>query len=68
MNVTEHKFKDRQLHNEGRLQMVSAEQREHVEMSACSRIAKNTDNIIDLQTAGFGYVSLTCFYLQVCEN
>ena len=52
MNVTEDKFKDRQLHNEGHLQMVSAEQKEHAEASACSRIAENTDIITDLQTTG----------------
>lgn len=43
MNVTEDKFKDRQLHNEGHLQMVSAEQKEYAEASACSRIAENTN-------------------------
>ena len=49
MNVTEDKCKDRQLHNEGHLQMVSAEQREYAEASACSRIAENTGIITDLQ-------------------
>ena len=43
MNVTKDKFKDRQLHNEGHLQMVSAEQKEYAEASACSRIAENTN-------------------------
>lgn len=52
MNVTEDKSKDRQLHNEGHLQMVSAEQKEYAEASACSRIAENTDIITDLQRAG----------------
>ena len=52
MNVTEGKFKDRQLHNEGHLQMVSAEQKEYAEASACSRIAENTDIITDLQATG----------------
>ena len=52
MNVTEDKFKDRQLHNEGHLQMVSAEQKEYAEASACSRIAENTNIITDLQTTG----------------
>ena len=52
MNVTKNKMKDRQLHNEGHLQMVSAEQREYAEASACSRIAENTDIITDLQTTG----------------
>ena len=52
MNVTEGKFKDRQLHNEGHLQMVSAEQKEYAEASACSKIAENTDIITDLQATG----------------
>ena len=52
MNVTENKIKDRQLHNEGHLQRVSAEQREYAEASACSRIAENTNIITDLQTTG----------------
>ena len=52
MNVTEGKIKDRQLHREGQLQKVSAEQREYAEASACQRIAENTDVITDLQTTG----------------
>ena len=52
MNVTKNKMKDRQLHNEGHLQRVSAEQREYAEASACSRIAENTIIITDLQTTG----------------
>lgn len=52
MNVTKNKMKDRQLHNEGHLQRVSAEQREYAEASACSRIAENTNIITDLQTTG----------------
>ena len=52
MNVTEDKSKDRQLHNEGHLQMVSAEQKEYAEASACSRIAENTDIITDMQVTG----------------
>ncbi len=52
MNVTEGKFKDRQLHNEGQLQMVSAERKEYVTASACQRIAENTNIITDLQTTG----------------
>lgn len=50
MNATKDKIKDRQLHHEGRLQRVSAEQRKYAEASACSRIAENTDIITDLQT------------------
>ena len=34
MNATKDGFKDRQLHTEGYLQRVSAEQREHAEASA----------------------------------
>ncbi len=34
MNVTNDRFKDRQLHNEDYLQMVSAEQKEYAEVSA----------------------------------
>ncbi len=56
MNVTEDKFKDRQLHSEGHLQKVSAEQREYAEASDCRRIAENTNIIAYLH------------YLQVCEN
>ena len=52
MNVTKDKSKDRQLHNDGHLQMVSAEQKEYAEASACSRIAENTSIITNLQTAG----------------
>ena len=52
MNVTKNKIKDRQLHNEGHLQRVSAEQREYAEASTCSRIAENTNIITDLQTTG----------------
>jgi len=52
MKVTKNKMKDRQLHNEGHLQRVSAEQREYAEASACSRIAENTNIITDLQTTG----------------
>ena len=52
MNVTKDKLKDRQLHTEGHLQMVSAERKEYAEAPACSRIAENTDIITDLQTTG----------------
>ena len=52
MNVTKNKMKDRQLHNEGHQQRVSAEQREYAEASACSRIAENTNIITDLQMTG----------------
>ena len=41
MNVTESRIKNRQLHIEDYLQMVSAEQREYAEVSAHQRIAEN---------------------------
>ena len=52
MNVTKGKLKNRQLHKEGQLQMVSAEQREYAEAFACQRITENTDTVTDLQTTG----------------
>ncbi len=52
MNVTNGKCKHRQLHTEGHLQMVSAEQREYAEACACRRIAENTNIITDLQETG----------------
>ena len=50
MNVTKDGFKDRQLHSEDYLQMVSAEQKEYAEVSAHQRIAENNDIITDFQT------------------
>ena len=50
MKVTKDGFKDRQLHIEGYLQMVSAEQKEYAEVSAHQRIAENNDIITDFQT------------------
>ena len=50
MNVTNDGFKDRQLHNEGYLQMVSAEQKEYAEVSTHQKIAENNDTITDFQT------------------
>lgn len=50
MNVTKNESKDRQLHIEDYLQMVSAEQKEYAEVSAHSRIAENNDIITDFQT------------------
>ena len=52
MNVTDGKSKDRQLHNEGHLQMVPAEQGEYAEASACQGITENTDIITGLQETG----------------
>ena len=50
MNVTESGFKNRQLHIEDYLQMVSAEQKEYAEVFAHQRIAENNDIITDFQT------------------
>ncbi len=50
MNVTKNGIKDRQLHKEGYLQRVSAEQKEYAEVSAYSRITENNDIITDFQT------------------
>lgn len=50
MNVTKNENKDRQLHIEGYLQRVSAEQKEYAEVSAHLRIAENNDIITDFQT------------------
>ena len=52
MKVTKGKLKNRQLHKEGQLQMVSAEQREYAEAFACQRITQNTETVTDLQTTG----------------
>ena len=52
MNVTDDRFKDRQLHNDDYLQMVSAEQKEYAEVSACQGIAENNRIITDFQTDG----------------
>lgn len=50
MNVTNDRFKDRQLHMEDYLQMVSTESKEYAEVSACPRIAENNHIITDFQT------------------
>ena len=50
MKVTKDGSKDRQLHIEDYLQMVSAEQKEYAEVSAHQRITENNDIITDLQT------------------
>lgn len=52
MNVTKDKLKHRQLHKEGHLQKVSAEQKGYAEACACQRITENTSIITDLQTTG----------------
>jgi len=48
MNVTKDGLKDRQLHIEDYLQMVSAEQKEYAEVSAHQRITENNDIITDI--------------------
>ena len=50
MNVTDGRFKNRQLHIEDYLQMVSAEQKENAGVSAYQRIAENNDIITDFWT------------------
>ena len=50
MNVTKNELKDRQLHKEGYLQRVSAEQKEYAEASTHSRITENNHTITDFQT------------------
>ncbi len=50
MNVTKDGFKNRQLHIEDYLQMVSAEQKEYAEVFAHQRIAENNDIITDFWT------------------
>lgn len=50
MNGTKNESKDRQLHKEGYLQRVSAEQKEYAEASAHSKITENNHAIADFQT------------------
>ena len=50
MNVTKDGFKDRQLHMEDCLQMVSAEQKEYAGVSVYQRITENNDIITDFWT------------------
>ena len=50
MNGTKNESKDRQLHKEGYLQRVSAEQKEYAEASAHLKITENNHAITDFQT------------------
>ena len=50
MNVTESRFKNRQLHMEDYLQMVSAEQKEYAEVCDYSKIAEKSGVITDYWT------------------
>ena len=49
MNVTNDGYKNRQLHNEGYLQRVSAEQKEYAEAFAHQRITENNRTIRNFQ-------------------
>ena len=48
MKVTKDGIKDRQIHIEDYLQMVSTEQKEYAEVSAHTRIAENNSIITDI--------------------
>ena len=50
MNVTENRFKNRQLHIEDYLQMVSAEQKEYAEVFDYSKITEKSGVITDYWT------------------
>ena len=50
MNVTNDRFKDRQLHIEDYLQMVSAEQKEYAEVFDYSKITEKSGVITDYWT------------------
>ena len=50
MNVTESRFKNRQLHMEDYLQMVSAEQKEYAEVFDYRKIAEKSGIITDYWT------------------
>ena len=50
MNVTESGFKNRQLHMEDYLQMVSAEQKEYAEVFDYSKITEKSSVITDYWT------------------
>ena len=50
MKATNNGFKDRQLHIEGYLQMVSTESKEYAEASTHERITENNCIITDFQT------------------
>ena len=53
MNVTESRFKNRQLHIEDYLQMVSAEQKEYAEVFDYSKITEKSGVITDYWTNNF---------------
>ena len=58
MNVTESRFKNRQLHMEDYLQMVSAEQKEYAEVFDYSKSAEKGrchHRLLDEQSFGFDF-------------
>lgn len=73
MNVTESRFKNRQLHIEDYLQMVSAEQKEYAEVFDYSRITEKSGVITDYWTNNLLDLilrkdNLNDAYKQVKEN
>ena len=72
MNVTKQKYKGRKFHNENCPQKVAAEQREYAGVPRSVRIAETRDIIADLpankEIARQGYMTMTSYYKQVCEN
>ena len=58
MNVTESRFKNRQLHMEDYLQMVSAEQKEYAEVFDYSKIAEKSGVITDYWMNNLGLSTL----------
>jgi len=73
MNVTKTESKDRKLHNEGYLQMDTAEQEEYVEVSAHSRITENNRTNTVFQTDSLleeilSKENLNKAYLRVKQN
>ena len=57
MNVTESRFKNRQLHMEDYLQMVSAEQKEYAEVLDHQKITEKSGviTVLDGQSSGFDF-------------
>jgi len=66
MKVTKDGFKYRQLHIEDYLQIVSAEQKEYVEVYAHQRITENNDIITDFQKGTEG--SMDSLLEQILHN
>ncbi len=73
MNVTENRFKNRQLHIEDYLQMVSAEQKEYAEVFDYSKITEKSGVITDYWTGNLLEIilrkdNLNKAYLKVKSN